>query len=89
LKGILGAGGILRHEETAKTVNVKIVVHDVPPEEGGGYWAEVPALPGCRTQGDSWEELMANIREVVEGWLLIDVEPIDVGPGDQVLEIAV
>jgi predicted RNase H-like HicB family nuclease len=85
----LSAGGILPDKETTDAMNVKIVVHDVPPEEGGGYWAEVPALPGCRTQGDSWEELMANIREVVEGWLLIDVEPIDVGSGDQVLEIAV
>lgn len=55
-------------------MNVKILVHEVPQDEGGGYWAEVPALPGCRTQGDSWEELMANLHEVVEGWLLIGAE---------------
>jgi predicted RNase H-like HicB family nuclease len=83
------AGGTLAHKEMVITMKVKIVVHDVPPNEGGGYWAEVPALPGCRTQGDSWEELMANVHEVVEGWLLIDAEPVEVGEGDQVLEIAV
>lgn len=83
------AGGILLRREMFDAMKVKIVVHDVPPDEGGGYWAEVPALPGCRTQGDSWEELMANVHEVVEGWLLIDAEPIEVGEGDQVLEIAV
>jgi predicted RNase H-like HicB family nuclease len=68
------AGGNLPQKETVKAVKVKTVVHDVPADEGGGYWAEVPALPGCRTQGDSWDELIADIREVVEGWLLIDRE---------------
>ena len=37
--------------------------------EEGGYWAEVPALPGCVTQAETREELEANIREAVEGWL--------------------
>jgi len=68
---------------------VKVVVHDVPEDEGGGYWAEVPALPGCRTQGDTWDELMANVREVVEGWMALDTEPRDVTEGGRVLEVAV
>jgi predicted RNase H-like HicB family nuclease len=54
---------------------MKAIVHDVPKEEGGGYWAEVPALPGCVTQADTWDELIHNLREVVEGWRLIDAEP--------------
>jgi predicted RNase H-like HicB family nuclease len=37
--------------------------------EEGGYWAEVPALPGCFTQGETLEELKANIKEVIEGIL--------------------
>lgn len=53
-------------------MKVKVVVHDVPSVEGGGYWAEVPTLSGCRTQGESWDELMSNVHEIVEGWLLID-----------------
>jgi predicted RNase H-like HicB family nuclease len=56
-------------------MKVKVIVHDVPKEEGVGYWAEVPALPGCVTQADTWDELIYNLREVVEGWLLIDAEP--------------
>jgi predicted RNase H-like HicB family nuclease len=35
----------------------------------GGFWAEVPALPGCMTQGETREELAANLQEAVEGWL--------------------
>lgn len=43
-----------------------IVVHGA---EEGGFWAEVPAIPGCAMQGDSMEELMQNLREAVEGCL--------------------
>lgn len=34
--------------------------------EEGGYWAEVPALPGCFSQGESIEETVKNIRESIE-----------------------
>ena len=44
----------------------KIVVHDA---EEGGYWAEVPAIPGCATQGETMEELLQNVREAIEGCL--------------------
>ncbi|WP_414584626.1 type II toxin-antitoxin system HicB family antitoxin [Scytonema sp. PCC 10023] len=44
----------------------KAIVHQA---EEGGYWAEVPALPGCITEGDTWEELMANLKDAIEGWL--------------------
>jgi predicted RNase H-like HicB family nuclease len=46
----------------------KAFVHQA---EEGGYWAEVPALPGCVTEGDTWEELMANLKDAIEGWLEI------------------
>jgi predicted RNase H-like HicB family nuclease len=45
-------------------MKVEIVVHEA---EEGGYWAEVPAIPGCATQGDSMEELMQNLHEAIEG----------------------
>jgi len=38
-------------------------------EREGGFSAEVPALPGCFTQGDTMEELMANVHEAIEGYL--------------------
>ena len=50
----------------------KIIVHDA---EEGGYWAEVPAIPGCATQGETMEELLGNVREAIEGCLSIDIDP--------------
>jgi predicted RNase H-like HicB family nuclease len=47
-------------------MKIKVVVHEA---EEGGYWAEVPALPGCATQGDTMEELTANLLEAIEGYL--------------------
>ena len=43
-----------------------VVIHEDPD---GGYWAEVPALPGCVSQGDTLDELKTNIREAMEGYL--------------------
>ena len=45
-------------------MKIKVVVHEA---EEGGYWAEVPAIPGCATQGDSFEELLENLYEAIEG----------------------
>jgi predicted RNase H-like HicB family nuclease/predicted RNA binding protein YcfA (HicA-like mRNA interferase family) len=64
----------------------KVVVHNA---EEGGYWAEVPAIPGCLTQGDTWEELLQNVHEAVEACLSVDVTPIQISPEDKVLEIAI
>ena len=47
-------------------MKVKVVIHEA---EEGGFWAEVPAIPGCATQGDTLEELVKNIREAVLGCL--------------------
>ena len=52
----------------------------------GGFWAEVPALPGCATQGETMEELQANLREAVQVWLEVGTpEPAEDG---SVLELA-
>lgn len=48
---------------------INYTVHIQPAAEGG-YWAEVPALPGCFTQGDTLEEVTANLREAMECHLL-------------------
>ena len=48
-------------------MTIEIVVHEA---EGGGFWAEVPAIPGCATQGESLDELLRNLREAIEGCLL-------------------
>jgi predicted RNase H-like HicB family nuclease len=44
--------------------NYAVVIHEEPE---GGYWAEVPALPGCYSQGESVEELLENVREAISG----------------------
>lgn len=38
-------------------------------EDGGGYTATVPSLPGCVSEGDTVEEAMVNAREAIEGFL--------------------
>ncbi len=67
-------------------MKLKVIVHEA---EEGGYWAEVPAIPGYATQGDSFEELLKNLYEAVEGCLSVDVSPAQVTENDRVLEIAV
>lgn len=67
-------------------MKLKIIVHEA---EEGGYWAEVPSIPGCATQGDTFEELLANIYEAVECCLAVDIREIDVMEKSKVMEIAV
>ena len=50
-------------------MKIKVVVHEA---EEGGYWAEVPSIPGCATQGETFEELLKNLYEAVEGCLSVD-----------------
>ncbi|RKZ28581.1 type II toxin-antitoxin system HicB family antitoxin [bacterium] len=52
----------------------KIVIHK---EASGGFWAEVPAIAGCASQGDSVEELVENIREAIRGCLAAGAEVLD------------
>ena len=66
-------------------MKIKVVVHEA---EEGGYWAEVPAIPGCATQGETLKELMTNVHEAIEGCLSVEVEPAKSAPKDKVLEIA-
>ena len=67
-------------------MKVKIVVHEA---EEGGFWAEVPAIPGCASQGDSMDELLRNIQEAIEGCLAVDVAEPKPGGKERILEIAV
>jgi predicted RNase H-like HicB family nuclease len=67
-------------------MKIKVIVHQA---EEGGYWAEVPAIPGCATQGDTFEDLLQNLYEAVEGCLSVDVSAIKTGTRDRVLEIVV
>jgi predicted RNase H-like HicB family nuclease len=67
-------------------MKLKIIIHKA---EEGGYWAEIPSIPGCVTQGDSFEELLKNIYEAVDSCLSVAVEDYKMQKGDQLLEIMV
>ena len=67
-------------------MKIKVVIHQA---EEGGYWAEVPAIPGCATQGDNFEELLKNLYEAVEGCLSVDVEQPKQDSNDRIIEIAI
>ena len=44
----------------------QIVIHPAEPGETG-YWVEVPALPGCITQGETLDECVERAREAIAG----------------------
>jgi len=48
-------------------MKIKVVVHEA---EEGGFWAEVPAIPGCATQAETMDELLRNVHEAIEGCLM-------------------
>jgi len=67
-------------------LKIKIIIHEA---EEGGYWAEVPAIPGCATQGDTFEELLQNLYEAIEGCLSVDIESIETNERDRIMEISI
>lgn len=50
-------------------MNINVVLH----KEENGYWAEVPALKGCFTQGESIEETIQNVKEAINAWFSVDI----------------
>ena len=60
----------------------------VRPAEEGGFWAEVPALPGCVSQGETQEELLENLKEAATGWLEASQDEGELSAGSEVLEFA-
>ncbi|RLD16300.1 MAG: type II toxin-antitoxin system HicB family antitoxin [Caldiserica bacterium] len=60
----------------------------IEKDETGYYVAEVPALPGCFSQGKTIEEVKKNIREAIIGWLEVMNEKIKKGK-KRILEVTV
>ncbi|MFH1288128.1 MAG: type II toxin-antitoxin system HicB family antitoxin [bacterium] len=67
-------------------MKIKVMVHKA---DEGGYWAEVPSIPGCVTQGESFDELLTNLYEAIEGCLSVNVKEIQMTKNDKLMEIAV
>ena len=52
--------------QNSPEIKVKVIVHEA---EEGGFWAEVPSIAGCATQRETFEELLENLYEAIEGCL--------------------
>jgi predicted RNase H-like HicB family nuclease len=66
-------------------MKIKVVVHEA---EEGGFWAEVPAIPGCVSQGETMDELMRNVHEAIEACLAVEVAPPKPGGKERILDLA-
>lgn len=60
----------------------------VEQDEAGYFVAEVPALPGCLSQGKTRDEAIANVKEAIEGWLEV-MEAQHVAHAEQTVEVVV
>jgi len=66
-------------------MTIHAIVHKA---EEGGFWAEVPSIPGCATQGETMDELRTNLREAIVGCLSVPVQAPSTDADDQVIELA-
>ena len=67
-------------------MKIKAIIHSA---EEGGFWAEVPSLPGCRTQGETVEEIEENLKEAIALWLEAGESEALGSEKDQIIEVAV
>jgi predicted RNase H-like HicB family nuclease len=67
-------------------MNIKIVVNKA---EEGGFWGQVPSMPGCYSQGETIDELMLNIREAIELWQEVALEEIEVPTNADLMELEI
>jgi predicted RNase H-like HicB family nuclease len=65
---------------------LRVVIH---PAQEGGFWAEVPALRGCITEGETLPEVVDNLLEAIAGWLEVAAEshPPEPDPNAIILEL--
>lgn len=64
----------------------KVIIHEA---DEGGYWAEVPSIPGCVTQAETYDELLKNVHEAIEGCLSVEISNYEINEKDKLLEIIV
>ena len=54
----------------------------------GGYSVFVPTLPGCISEGDTWEEALGNIREAIELYLELTEQDYTIEKNSEIVELA-
>lgn len=68
----------------AKVLSYKVILE---PAEEGGYTAYVPSLPGCISEGDTYQEALRNIKEAIVGWIEVSEEFGDeIPPSDVIID---
>lgn len=88
--GMRSGRAVIACRPLCENLNVRtyaVVIHEDPE---GGYWGEVPALPGCYSQGDTMDELKDNIREAIAGVLeVLKEQGREPDANIQILDVAV
>ncbi len=63
--------GVAHSQRNGSDVSIEDLTAYVHRAEEGGWWAEVPALPGCLTQGETLDEVVDNLNDAIQGWLSV------------------
>lgn len=58
-------------------------------QEDGVWCGSVPALPGCHTWGESYEQLLEMIEDAIQGWLEVASQQEELEPEKQMIELTV
>lgn len=66
-------------------MDLKVIIHKA---DEGGYWAEIPALKGCVSDGETKEEVLDNIKEAAQGWLEVAAERFELSKDDQLAVVS-
>ncbi len=81
LQEIGEVSGELLVEEFGSGISIDDLKAYIHEAEEGGYWAEVPALPGCLTQGETLDEVVENINDAIQGWLSVQTREALIAKG--------
>lgn len=84
-RGMRSAADVLRHaalSQAIKSYTYTVHIHPADPDEGG-YWAEVPALPGCNTQGETLDEVIAHAHDAIRVYLMMSLRHGDPIPEER------
>lgn len=52
-----------------KALEYAVLLSPLSEEDGGGFVATVPDLPGCMSDGETPEEALANVQDAIESWI--------------------
>jgi antitoxin HicB len=67
--GGVGAAVEYRKGQENTVLKYPAVVRQLSDDEGGGYLAEIPDLPGCMADGDTAGDALANVESAIEEWI--------------------